>query len=157
MAKAKPVPEGYHTLTPFLCIRNCAEAIAFYGRAFGAQELSRFSMPDGKVAHAELRIGDSRLMVAEEMPATPDAPVASPSAVGGTTVGLHVYVPDADALFARATAAGAAVRRPMQDQFYGDRSGTVEDPYGHVWTLSTHVEDVSAEETMRRMAAMSRG
>jgi PhnB protein len=153
----KPVPDGYHTLTPYLSIRGASDAIAFYKKAFGAEELYRMPMPDGKVGHAELQIGDSRIMLADEFPEMPDVVVRSPQGLGGTTFGLNVYLPDVDARFQRAVEAGAVVKRPVQDQFYGDRSGTVQDPFGHVWTLSTHVEDISPEEMKKRMEAMPHG
>jgi PhnB protein len=152
-SKAKAVPEGYHTLTAYIVVRNATEAIAFYRKAFGAVEVNRFDMPGGKIGHAELAIGDSRLMLADEMPEMPDAIARSPRALGGTSFGFNVYLEDVDARFEQAVAAGATVRRPVQDQFYGDRSGTLEDPFGHLWTLSTHVEDVSLEEMKTRMAA----
>lgn len=154
VGKVKPIPDGYHTLTAYISIRGAAQAIQFYKDAFGAEELFRMPMPDGKIGHAELQIGDSRLMLADEFPDMPDAVTQSPSALGGSTFGFNVYVPDVDARFKRAVDAGAKVKRPVKDQFYGDRSGTVEDPFGHIWTLSTHVEEVSPEELARRMAEM---
>lgn len=154
MAKPKAIPDGYHSLTAYISVRGAAGAIAFYREAFGATELYRLDMPDGRVGHAELQIGNSRLMLADEMPEMADAITRSPRALGGTTFGMNLYVEDSDALFARAVAAGAKVLRPVQTQFYGDRSGTVEDPFGHVWTVSTHVEDVSPEEMERRMASV---
>jgi PhnB protein len=150
----KPVPEGYHTLTPYLSVKGASDAIAFYKKAFGAEELARMPMPDGRVGHAELQIGDSRLMLADEMPEMGDAVTKSPRTLGGVTAGLCLYVADVDALFARAVAAGAVAKRPLTNQFYGDRSGVVEDPFGHLWTLATHVEDVPPEEMKRRMAAL---
>ncbi|HEY0710143.1 MAG TPA: VOC family protein [Polyangia bacterium] len=155
--KVKAVPDGYHTVTPYLIVRNASEAIAFYQRALGAKELYRMDMSGGKVAHAELQIGDSRLMISDEMPASPESIAQSPKALGGTTMGLNVYLEDVDARVADAVKAGATIRRPLQNQFYGDRSATIEDPFGHVWTLSTHVEDVSPEEMERRMAQMGQG
>jgi PhnB protein len=157
MAKTtvKPIPEGYHSITPYLSIKGAADAVAFYQRAFGAKELFRLDMPGGKVGHAELQIGDSRLMLADEMPDMPDAITRSPQSVGGnTTVGLHIYVADVDAQFQRAIEAGGTVKRPVTTQFYGDRSGTLQDPFGHIWTLSTHVEDVSSDEMRKRMESM---
>jgi PhnB protein len=156
-SKAKPVPDGYHTINVYLSIKGAARALEFYKRAFGAQEVYRLDMPDGRVGHAELQIGDGRLMLADEMPEMPDIVVRSPESLRGTSAGLLLYVPDVDAAFKRAIEAGAVVRRPVTDQFYGDRSGTVADPFGHVWTLSTHVEDVSPEEIRRRMAALPQG
>jgi PhnB protein len=153
-AKVKPVPDGYHTLTPYISVKGASEAIAFYKKAFGAEELVRMPMPDGRVGHAELQIGDSRLMLSDEMPEMGEATTRSPRSLGGVTAALCLYVPDVDALFARALAAGAMERRPLKDQFYGDRSAVVEDPFGHLWTLATHVEDVSPDEMKRRMAAL---
>lgn len=141
------VPEGHHTVTPSLVLHDAAAAIGFYEKALGARELFRMSTPEGKVGHAQLLIGDSIVMVADEWP---DWGVVSPKTLGGSAVGLHVYVADSDAVFERAVAAGAEVMQPMTDQFYGDRSGTVVDPFGHRWTISTHVEEVSPEEMDRR-------
>ncbi len=155
--KVKPIPDGYHSLTTYLSIKGAAAAIAFYKQAFGAEELYRLPMPDGRVGHAELQIGDSRLMLADEMPEMPGAIAKSPRTLGGVSSGLNLYVGDVDAQFKRAVDAGATVKRPVTNQFYGDRSGTVEDPFGHVWTISTHVEDVSPEEIARRMAALPHG
>ena len=152
-AKVKPVPDGYHTVTPYLSIKGASEAIAFYKKVFGAEELVRMPMPDGSVGHAELQIGDSRIMLADEN-IMGDAVTKSPTALGGSTAGLALYVPDVDALFKRAVEAGAKTKRPLENQFYGDRSATIEDPFGHVWTIATHVEDVSPEEMKRRMAAL---
>lgn len=146
-----PVPPGYHTVTPYLIVRGAAQAIEFYKQAFGAEEVMRLPMPDGSIAHAEIKIGDSHVMLGEENPAWGNK---SPTTLGGTGGGLMIYLPDVDAAFARAVAAGAAVTKPVEDQFYGDRSGSVTDPFGHVWTLSTHVEDVAPEEIQRRMDAM---
>lgn len=153
-AKVKAIPDGYHALTPYISIKGASEAIAFYKKAFGAEELFRMPMPDGRVGHAELQFGDSRLMLADEMPEMPDAIAKSPQTLGGVTSGLNFYVADVDAVVKRAVDAGAKVRRPLTNQFYGDRSATLEDPFGQLWTVSSHVEDVSAEEMERRMAAM---
>ncbi len=155
--KVKPVPDGYHSLTAYISVKGAAEAIEFYKQAFGAEELFRMPMPDGKVGHAELQIGNSRIMLADEFPDMPDAVVASPVALGGTTFGFNLYLPDVDARFQRAIDAGGKVKRPIQNQFYGDRSGTLVDPFGHIWTLSTHVEDVSPEEMKKRMELMPHG
>ena len=149
-SKVKPIPEGYHTATPYLIVRDAAGALEFYKKAFGATELFRMAGPGGKVMHAEIQIGDSRLMLADEFP---EMGYRGPQALGGSPVGICLYVEDVDALAARATAAGAKVRRPVQDQFYGDRSGTFEDPYGHVWTLATHIEDLTPEQIHERAAA----
>jgi PhnB protein len=155
--KTKPIPDGYHSVTPYLSLRNAAEALAFYKKAFGAVELYRMDMPGGKIGHAEIQIGNSRIMLADEFPEMPDVVCRSPRTIGGTSVGFNVYLEDVDARFKEAVEAGAVVKRPVKDQFYGDRSGTVEDPFGHVWTLSTHVEDVSPEEMAKRMAAAGHG
>jgi PhnB protein len=156
-SKVKSVPEGYSSVTPYLSIRGAKEGLAFYARAFGATEIYRMEMPDGRIGHAELQLGNARVMLADEMPEMADAVIASPQALRGTTVGLNVYLDDVDACFARAVAAGAVIKRPVETKFYGDRSGTIEDPYGHIWTLSTHVEDVPPDELKRRMDAMMKG
>jgi len=153
----KPIPDGYHTVTPYLSLNNASGAIDFYKRAFGAEEIYRLDMPDGKVGHAELQIGNSRVMVSDEFPDMPDAVTASPITVGNTTASLCVYVQDVDEAFARAIEAGGVVKRAVADQFYGDRSGVLEDPSGHIWTLLTHVEDVSPDEMRKRMASMAMG
>lgn len=147
----KPIPEGYHTVTPYLIIKRAAEAIEFYKKALGATEVMRLPGPEGKVMHAEIQIGDSKLMLADEFP---DCDILGPASRGGTTVSFAIYVEDCDSAFERAIAAGGVVNRPVENQFYGDRSGTFKDPYGHQWTLSTHVEDVAEEEMQRRMAGM---
>lgn len=146
-----PIPPGYAGVTPYLIVRDAPRAIDFYQRAFGATEVLRLLYPDGRIAHAELAIGQGFVMLAEEMA---EMGYRGPQALGGTPVSLLVYVPDADAVFARAVAAGAAAQRPVADQFYGDRSGTLVDPFGHVWSIATHKEDVSAEEMSRRMQSM---
>jgi PhnB protein len=143
----KPIPEGYHSVTPYLYIRGAARALEFYKQAFGAKELFRMTDPTGRVGHAEIMIGNSPVMLADEHP---EMGVRGPESLGGTTSGLCIYVEDVDARFDRAVAAGAKVLRPLQDQFYGDRSGTVTDPFGHVWTIATHVEDVPSEEMHKR-------
>jgi PhnB protein len=147
----QPIPAGYHTVTPYLIIKGAAAALEFYKKAFGATELFRMPGPGGAIMHAEIKIGDSPIMFGEENPAMG---AVSPTTLGGSPVGICLYVPDVDALAAQAIAAGVTVVRPVQDQFYGDRSGTFKDPYGHQWTLATHKEDVSQEEMARRMAAM---
>jgi len=144
----KPVPGGFHSVTAYLLVRGATEAIEFYRKAFGATELDRHPGPDGKLLHAEIRIGDSPVMLADEHP---DAGFVSPGSVGNTTVGLMLYVDDVDTVFARAIAAGGRQVRPVVDQFYGDRSGTLIDPFGHLWTVATHTEDVPPEEMRRRM------
>ena len=146
----KPTPEGYHTLTPYLIVKGAARALDFYAKALGAKELFRMAEPSGRVGHAEMSIGDSRFMLADEFP---DAGAVAPVEGQGHCVSFLLYVPDVDAAFARAVAAGAKAVRPVQDQFYGDRSGTLRDPFGHQWTLATHVEDVSPEEMRRRLEA----
>jgi len=144
----KPIPEGYHTITPILTVQDAAQAIEFYREAFGAQERYRMPTPDGKaVAHAEMKIGDSLFMLGGEMPGQE---CKSPQALGGTPVGLYIYVEDVDKAFDRAVAAGAVVKQSVQDMFWGDRMGSVADPSGHIWTLGTHVEDVSPEEMDKR-------
>ncbi len=150
----KPIPEGYHTIIPYLAINGAAEAIEFYKKAFGATELMRLAQPDGRVGHAELQMGDSRVMLADEFP---EIGFRGPKALGATPVLLHMYVEDVDAVVERAVDAGAKVVRPVQDQFYGDRSGTLEDPYGHMWHVATHKEDLSEEEIRRRAAAQHKG
>ena len=146
----RPIPEGYSSITPFLIVKGAKKAIDFYKQAFGATELMRFDGPDGSIAHAELQLGDSRIMVSDEHP---QMGFRGPQADGGTPVGLMLYVEDVDRVFRRALAAGAKTQRELQDQFYGDRSGTLIDPFGHCWTVATHVEDVSPDEMQRRMEA----
>jgi PhnB protein len=155
--QVKPIPTGYHAVTPYISVKGASAAIDFYQKAFGAEEIYRLPMPDGRVGHAELQIGDSRLMLADEMPEMPDAIAQSPRTLGGTTSGFCIYVADVDVQFERAIAAGGKVKRPVTNQFYGDRSGTLEDPFGHVWTIATHVEDVSPDEIKKRMAALPQG
>ncbi len=145
---------GYHTATPYLIASDAAGAIEFYQQAFGATELMRIPAPGGKVGHAEIQIGDSRLMLADE---APQCSALSPKTIGGTPVSLMLYVPDVDAMFARAVSLGAKVLRPVQDQFYGDRSGSLTDPFGHQWTIATHVEDVPPDELAKRAAALFGG
>jgi PhnB protein len=153
-ANVKPVPDGYHTVTPYLVVDGGAKAIEFYKRAFGAEELMRLDAPGGKVGHAELKIGDSRIMLADEFP---QMGAKGPKSIGGSPVHLLLYVNDCDAVFHRAVAASATVKKPLADQFYGDRSGTVEDPFGHSWTIATHKEDISPDEMKRRAAAAMGG
>jgi PhnB protein len=143
-------PEGYHTLTPYLIVRGGAEAIDWYKKVLGAVELFRFPGPPGKIGHAELKIGDSLFMLADEFP---EMDARSPQAFGGSPVGILVYVTDVDAIFKGAVAAGAKIVKPLQDQFYGDRSGTIADPFGHKWTIATHKEDVAPDEMARRAQA----
>jgi len=153
-AQVKPIPDGYPTLTPYLIVRGAAAAIDFYRTAFGAAERLRMDAPGGTIGHAELTIGGSLVMLADEMPETG---WSSPSAIGGTPVSLHLYVEDVDAVVERALAAGATLARPAADQFYGDRLGTVVDPFGHVWSIATHIEDVAPEEMRRRAEALFGG
>ncbi len=147
----KAIPDGYHSVTPYLVMRDAARAIDFYKQALGATEIFRFSAPDGKIGHAEIKVGDSVIMLADEMP---DMGYRGPQTLGGTAVSLMVYVEDVDQQFQRAIEAGGKVKQQVKDQFYGDRSGTLEDPFGHVWTIATHVEDVSEDELAKRAAAM---
>jgi uncharacterized glyoxalase superfamily protein PhnB len=147
----KPVPDGTHTITPHLIIRNAAQAIEFYQKAFGAQVLHVHHMPNGKIMHALMRIGDSNLMLADEFP---EMGGLGPESLGGSPVYLHVYVDNVDALFNQAVAAGAKVTMPLANQFWGDRYGQVVDPFGHRWSLGMHIEDVSQEESERRFQAM---
>jgi PhnB protein len=152
MAKAaKPIPEGHHTVTPHLVIRGAAQAIDFYKKALGAQELGRMSSPDGKIGHAELKIGDSIVYLADEFQ-MPNAP-KSPQTVGACTTTLHLYVPDVDAAFKQAISAGGKETMPVQDMFWGDRYGTFTDPFGHTWGIATHKEDLSKEEVEERAKA----
>ncbi len=148
----KAIPEGYHSVTPYLIIDGAAQAIEYYKRAFGAVEVMRMAAPGGKVGHAEIRIGDSFVMMADEHPAIG---VLGPRSRGGVTASFLIYVEDVDAVFERAVAAGGKILKPLQDQFYGDRSGTLEDPFGHSWTIATHKEDVSPEEMDRRFKEMT--
>jgi PhnB protein len=148
----KPIPDGYHSVTPYLIIGAAAEAIEFYKTAFGAIELMRMPAPGGKIGHAEIKIGDSPIMLADEFP---EMGYKSPQTLGGSPVSIMIYVEDVDAVFDQAVGAGAKAQRPLKDKFYGDRMGTLEDPFGHVWHVSTHKEDVSAEEMERRAKAAS--
>lgn len=143
----QPIPDGYHTLTPYLTVEDGATALEFYAEAFGAEELFRMDGPEGKIGHAEMMIGDSPFMLADEMEAWGNR---SPRSLGGTPTSLMIYVEDVDAVFQRAIDAGATEVMPVKDHFYGDRSGSVEDPFGHRWSISTHVEDVPPDELERR-------
>lgn len=143
----KAIPKGYHSVTPYLIIDGAAKAIDFYKRAFNATEVMRMESPDGRVGHAEIKIGDSQIMLADEHP---QMGYRSPQSLGGAAVSLMVYVEEVDQTFKQALASGAQELQPVKDQFYGDRSGTLKDPFGHVWTISTHVEDVAPEEMRRR-------
>jgi len=153
MANVKPIPEGYHSLTPYLIIDGAADAIEYYKKAFGATELFRMDH-GGKIGHAELKIGDSPIMLADE---NLEMGFRGPKALGGTPISLMIYVDDVDTIYPRALEAGGVEMKPLQDQFYGDRSGTLTDPFGHVWTVATHKEDVTPEEMDKRMAAAHGG
>jgi PhnB protein len=151
--KVKPVPDGYHSVTPYLIVDGGAKAIDFYKRVFHATERMRMPSPGGKVGHAELTIGDATIMLADEHPGMG---ARGPRAFGGAAVSLHLYVPDVDATVKAAVGAGAKLVRPVENKFYGDRMGTIEDPFGHHWHVSTHVEDVPPDEMARRAAAMAK-
>jgi len=154
MAGVKPIPEGYPRLNPYLIVDGAAQAIEFYTAVFGAKERMRLGAPDGKIGHAELEIGDSVIMVADEFPAME---AFAPAKYGGSPIGVHLYVEDVDAVARKAVAAGAKLVRKVENQFYGDRSGTIEDPFGHRWYVSTHVEDVPEDEIARRAAGLAKG
>ncbi|MGD9762809.1 MAG: VOC family protein [Candidatus Binatia bacterium] len=147
----KPIPDGYPRVTPYLCVDGAKAAIEFYGRVLGAKERMRISSPDGKIGHAELQIGDSLIMLADEHP---EMHFLGPKKIGGTPVTISVYVESVDDAFDRAVQAGATIMRPVENQFYGDRAGQFEDPFGHRWHLATHVEDVSPEEMAERVAKL---
>jgi PhnB protein len=147
MAKPKAIPDGYHSITPYLIVKGGAKALEFYKQAFGAEELYRMPQPDGRIGHAEMRIGDSIFMLADEFP---ERDVRAPQ--GPPPLHLMIYCENVDAIWKRALGAGGKELRALQDQFYGDRSGTLTDPFGHQWTVATHVEDVPPEEMQRRMA-----
>ena len=150
----KPIPDGYHSVTPYLICRNAAQAIAFYEKAFGATEKFRLTEPSGRVGHAELDFGGTTLMLSDEFP---EFGVHGPKTVGGTTLTIHLHVDDADATIARAVAAGATLVRPAQDQFYGERSGTVRDPFGHEWGIGHSIEALAPEEMQRRYTELLKG
>jgi PhnB protein len=150
----KAIPEGYHSVTPYLIVSGGAAAIEFYKKAFGAAELFRFPTPDGKIGHAEIKIGDSPIMLADEFA---EMGYKGPQSLGGSPVSLMIYVEDVDTVFKQAVDAGAIVKDALQDKFYGDRIGTVVDPFGHRWHLATHKEDVSVEEMQRRAKAAHGG
>ena len=139
----KPIPAGYHTITPYLTLDEATDAIEFYKDAFGAEELMRMEAPGGKIGHAELKIGDSILMISDSFPQTTTRP---PSELGGTTAGVFLYVEDVDSVVSRAVKAGAQVTQEVDDMFWGDRFGSVKDPFGHVWSIATHVKDLTPEE-----------
>ena len=147
----KPIPDGYHSVTPYLMIKGASEAIEFYKQAFDATELFRLVAPNGAIGHAEIKIGDSSIMLADPCE---QAAFRDPRSLGGSSVALHIYLEDVDAQFAQAVSAGAKAVKPVQDQFYGDRTGTLEDPFGHIWCLATHKEDLTPEEINRRAEAL---
>jgi PhnB protein len=145
-SKAKPIPEGYHAVTPYLSVHDAAKAIDFYKRAFGAKEIMRMDGPPGKIGHAELQIGDSRIMLADEMPGSN----RSPKSLGGSPVSIFLYVENVDSVFNQAVSAGAKAISPLADMFWGDRFGKLDDPFGHSWSLATHIEDVAPQEMAKR-------
>ncbi len=148
MAKVKPIPEGYNSVTAYLFVKGAASAIEYYKNVFGAKERMRMPGPNGRIMHAELQIGDSIVMLSDE---NPQAGAKSPVTLGGASTSLHVYVEDVDSTTKKAVSAGANVVRPVKDEFYGDRIGTIIDPFGHMWSIATHIEDVSPEEMKKRM------
>jgi PhnB protein len=150
MTKVSPIPQGYNSITPYLVIKGAAQAIEYYKNVFGATEVFRMDGPDGKVGHAELKIGDSRIMLADENPSMGQGH-SSASTIGTSPVSLYLYIPDVDSVVERAVAAGAKILKPVQDQFYGDRSGFIQDPFGHLWGVATHVEDVTPQELEERV------
>ena len=152
-AAVKAIPEGYHTVTPYLILSGAGDAIAFYKKALGAEEVMRMADPGGTIHHAEIEIGDSRIMLADEHP---EIQALSPKTVGGSPVSIHLYVADVDGAVERAVAAGAKLIRPVADQFYGDRVGGIEDPFGYRWFIATHNEDLTMDEIRRRAAAQGR-
>ena len=154
VTKAKPIPDGFHTATPYMIIRDAARAIDFYKQAFGAVEIYRHADTSGKVRHAQIRIGDSPFMLADEFPEF--SACRSPLALGGSPLHIYLYVENVDAVINQALAAGATSLMPVMDQFYGDRSGGLTDPFGHVWWIATHKEDVSEAELQRRAAALGK-
>jgi len=143
----KSIPEGFHSVTPYLSIKGASEALEFYKQAFNATEMFRLSMPSGEIGHADIIIGNSHIMLADQCE---ESTIPSPQALGGSSVGLHVYVEDVDALFAQAINAGAKEVKPVENQFYGDRTGTLEDPFGHIWFLATHKEDLTPDDINKR-------
>jgi len=146
--QAKPIPQGFRSVTPYLTLNDAARALDFYKRAFGAQEVMRMDAPGGKIGHAEIKIGDSMIMLADEMPSSG---TRSPQSLGGTTAGIFLYVENADTVFNQAVSAGANVEAPLADMFWGDRYGRLRDPFGHSWSVATHKEDVAPAEMSKRM------
>ncbi len=153
MSKVSYIAEGFHSVTPYLVVKGAARAIDYYKKAFNASVPVRMDGPDGKVIHAELQIGDSRIMLGEENPAMGQGS-SSATTIGDSPMSLYVYVPDVDRVFGEAVAAGAKTLKPVQDQFYGDRTGFLQDPFGHYWCIATHVEDVTPEQMKERMSKM---
>jgi PhnB protein len=149
MSKVSHIPQGYNSVTPYLIVKGAAQAIDYYKNVFGATEVMRMEQPGGKIGHAELKIGNSHIMLADENPSMGQGHVSAAS-IGASPVSLYLYFPDVDRVVERAVAAGAKILRPVQDQFYGDRSGFIQDPFGHLWGIATHVEDVSPEEMAER-------
>jgi PhnB protein len=149
MSKVSYIPKGYNTITPYLVVKGASQAIDYYKKVFGATEVFRMDTPDGKVAHAELQIGDSRVMLSDENPKMGQG-YTSATTIGSSPVSLYVYLPDVDKVVDRALAAGAKILKPVQDQFYGDRTGFLQDPFGHLWGIATHVEDVAPQEMEER-------
>ena len=152
--KVKAIPEGYHSVTPYLIVDGAAAAIEFYEKVFGAVEVMRMPAPGGRIGHAEIKIGDSHVMLADE---NAEMKARSPKSVGGTPLSLLVYVENVDEVVSRAVATGARLERAVEDKFYGDRMGAIEDPFGHQWYVGTHIEDVTPEEMKKRIAAMGQG
>jgi len=150
MSKVSPIPEGYTSVTPYLIVKDAAKAIEYYKKVFGAKELFRMDGPNGTVGHAELQIGNARIMLADENPSMGQGH-SSATSIGSSPVSLYLYIPDVDRVVERAVAEGAKIIKPIQDQFYGDRSGFVQDPFGHFWGIATHIEDVSPQEMEERM------
>lgn len=153
MAKVSYIPKDYNSITPYLVVNGAARAIDYYKSVFGATEVMRMPGPDGKIGHAELQIGNSRIMLADENPSMGQGHTSA-ATVGGSPVSLYVYLPDVDKVIQRATAEGAKVLKPVEDQFYGDRTGFIQDPFGHLWGVATHIEDVSPEQMKERMKKM---
>jgi len=150
MSKVSHIPKDYNAITPYLIVKGAAQAIEYYKKVFGATEVFRMNGPDGKVGHAELKIGNSRIMLADENPNMGQG-YSSAATIGASPVSLYLYIPDVDRVVERATAEGAKILKPVQDQFYGDRSGFIQDPFGHFWSVATHVEDVSPKDMEERM------
>jgi PhnB protein len=149
-SQVRPIPEGYHSVTPYLICDGAAQAIEFYKKAFGAVEVARMAMPNGKLGHAEIKIGDSFIMLADE---SPEAGVRSPKSYGGSPISVLLYVENVDAVAGQAVSAGGKITRPLKDEFYGDRTATVVDPFGHTWYIHTHIKDVTPEEMKKAMQA----